>query len=863
MNCGTPLRAGKDPSTDETQIPGAEAVEKERAARTLPAADREAGFLDRYLPRELVSKLEAARKRGAMAGERRVITMLFCDVKGSTAAAEQLDPEAWTEIMNGAFERMIQPIYKYEGTVPRLMGDAILAFFGAPIAHEDDPQRAVWAGLEIQAAMKPYAEQVRREHGFEFGLRAGINTGLVVVGEIGSDLRMEYTALGDAINLAARMEQTARPGTVQITEETHKLIAPLFDFAELGGIEVKGKAQPVVAYRVLGRKAEPGPLRGLEGLSSPLIGREAPMRLLRDRLEGLEAGCRADSWRWWARRGWASLRWWRRWRGSVAVSEIREREPPGCEGKGWRTPGRSATSYGGRSSGGRSGRARRMDPRKCARSCGRHVRRRGWRRETSHSWRRCWQSRGRRAGRPWRQPRAKHWSRGSTEATRAYLTSLAQAGPLVLVFDDLHWADEASLALLSKASELVNEQPIVFVCMLRPDKEAPSWRAMQGVQVRLGTRYAVDHAGAAGERADRGPAGEPARDAGVPAGIARADRRAGGRQPVLRRGADPVTDRDETDRARGRALARAGRGRVRLPDTLRGVLGARIDRLPEPERHTLQMAAVIGRTFDRRVLERLAGAEGLERRIARLQEAGLMAEQREMPQRQTVHEAEAHPGTQGGTATQEDSARNDIAFRHVMIQEAAYESILIKRRGELHRQVGESLEELHAGRIEELAPVLAHHFFEAHDDRCLKYDLLAGDKAAGLYANAEAAMHYRRALETARRTGLDAAQMADIHSKLGGVLELMGRYAEALQTYEEMQAFGHEHQAPVDGTPSTDGKGDAVLDANRVARPGTGGEDDDPGARTLGRGRRPEHANAPELEPDAELPARGAVGPGV
>ncbi|NOH04460.1 MAG: zinc-ribbon domain-containing protein [Chloroflexi bacterium] len=141
------------------------------------AGERSEFKLDRYLPQELIAKLEAARSRNAMIGERRVITMLFCDVKGSTAAAEKVDPETWTEIMNGVFEYMIRPIYKYEGLVPRLMGDAILAFFGAPIAHEDDPQRAVLAGLEIQEGIKSYADEVRLKHGLAFGLRVGINTG--------------------------------------------------------------------------------------------------------------------------------------------------------------------------------------------------------------------------------------------------------------------------------------------------------------------------------------------------------------------------------------------------------------------------------------------------------------------------------------------------------------------------------------------------------------------------------------------------------------------------------------------------------------------------------------------------------------
>jgi class 3 adenylate cyclase len=194
-----------------------------------------------------------------MEGERRVVTMLFCDVKGSTAAAADLDPEEWAEIINGAFEQMIRPIYRYEGTVARLMGDGLLAFFGAPIAHEDDPQRAVFAGLEIINGLQPYRRKVAQEWGMDLNVRVGVNTGLVVVGAVGSDLRMEYTALGDAINMAARMEQTAQPGTVQVAEPTYKLVVPLFDLEPIDHLEVKGKSQPVRAYRVLGRKATPNP----------------------------------------------------------------------------------------------------------------------------------------------------------------------------------------------------------------------------------------------------------------------------------------------------------------------------------------------------------------------------------------------------------------------------------------------------------------------------------------------------------------------------------------------------------------------------------------------------------------------------
>src|SRR4051794_26056630 len=223
-----------------------------------------------------------------MEGERRVVTMLFCDVKGSTAMAETLDPEDWTEIMNGAFERLIAPVYRYEGTLARLMGDAIFAFFGAPTAHEDDPQRAVSAGLDIISGIDSYKEDVRARHGLDLDVRVGIHTGPVMVGQVGSDLRLEYTAMGDAVNVAARMEQTADPGTVQVTAETHRLVESLFDVESRGGVEVKGKAEPVEAYTVLRRRHAHGAAREMR--DSPFVGRERELEELTRAIEDAQAG---------------------------------------------------------------------------------------------------------------------------------------------------------------------------------------------------------------------------------------------------------------------------------------------------------------------------------------------------------------------------------------------------------------------------------------------------------------------------------------------------------------------------------------------------------------------------------------------
>ncbi|HKY52712.1 MAG TPA: adenylate/guanylate cyclase domain-containing protein, partial [Anaerolineales bacterium] len=439
--------------------------------------------LDRYLPQELITKLEAARSRNSMIGERRVITMLFCDVKGSTAAAEKVDPEIWSDIMNGVFEHMIRPIYKYEGLVPRLMGDAILAFFGAPITHEDDPQRAVLAGLEIQEGIKPYAEDIRLRHGLEFGLRVGINTGLVVVGEIGSDLRMEYTAIGDAINLAARMEQTAQVGTIQISENTHKLVAPFFDVEPLGMVEVKGKSEPVKTYRVLGVKSRPGQLRGLEGLTSPLVGREAQVSLLKEKLQDLKIGKGAVV----VVVGEAGLG------KSTLIAELKKSQkdssPIWLRGDSLSYT-RSISYYPWRQIIRQSVEAQEDDsPAEVRHKLGYVCE--------------CCTLPG--GDIPFLEAMLAVESEESAkvvmgfqgealnqrmiDATRGFLCGLAVESPLVIVFDDLHWSDEASLNLLLNVVDLSASQPILFVCMSRPDKTASSWDSIQKLGEELGSGF--------------------------------------------------------------------------------------------------------------------------------------------------------------------------------------------------------------------------------------------------------------------------------------------------------------------------------------------------------------------------------------
>jgi class 3 adenylate cyclase len=422
-----------------------------------------------------------------MAGERRVVTMLFCDIQGSTQAAGSLDPEDWAEIINGAFEHLIAPVYRYEGTLARLMGDAILAFFGAPIAHEDDPQRAVLAGLEILESVRPYSEQINRKWGFDLAVRVGINTGLVVVGEVGSDLRVEYSALGDAINIAARMEQTAAPDTIQITADTHRLVAPFFDFTDLGGVEVKGKDEPVQAYRVNAATSEVGQLRGIEGLDSPLIGRAAEMNTLETASQELLDG-RGQIVSVMGEAGLGKSRLMAEFRELAAANydalwfegrslsyETKTPYSPfidiltsalaktGLGSESWNyeefksgivtlTPNTGPESaphlaaiVGTEPTGEDLEVVRYLDP-----------------------------------------PRARE---KTFNAARAFFQELATARPLILVFDDLHWVDPTSLDLIKLLMPIADQCPLMLISMFRLQRNEPSWEYFEFASREFGHRH--------------------------------------------------------------------------------------------------------------------------------------------------------------------------------------------------------------------------------------------------------------------------------------------------------------------------------------------------------------------------------------
>ncbi len=241
-----------------------------------------------YTPRHLADKI--LKSRSALEGERRQVTVLFADLAGFTSLAEKLDPEQVHGIIDRCFELITAEVHRFDGTINQYTGDGVMALFGAPIAHEDSPRRAVHAALGIQRAIREYGRQLQAERGIALQMRIGLHTGPVVVGRIGDDLRMDYTAVGDTTNVAARLQQAARPGSVFVSETLHRTIAGFFEALDLGELPAKGHA-PVRAFEVLrarGRRAhlDVAAERGL----TPLVARERELGTLVDLFRQVRAG---------------------------------------------------------------------------------------------------------------------------------------------------------------------------------------------------------------------------------------------------------------------------------------------------------------------------------------------------------------------------------------------------------------------------------------------------------------------------------------------------------------------------------------------------------------------------------------------
>jgi class 3 adenylate cyclase/tetratricopeptide (TPR) repeat protein len=653
IDCGTPVAIGADERPD--------------SASREPRA---------YTPRHLADKI--LRSRGAMEGERKQVTVLFADVRESMDLAGRVDPETWHEILDGFFAILSNGIHRFEGTINQYTGDGIMALFGAPIAHEDHAHRACYAALHLTDELAKYADELRRRRGLNFSVRIGINTGEVVVGRIGDDLRMDYTAQGHTVGLAARVEALAAPNAVYLSEHTAALVAGYFRLRELGDFEIKGVREPVALHQLEGV----GSARSRLDISrsrgfSRFVGRASEMA----KLDRALADAKAGKFRILGVVGEAGNG------KSRLCYEFAER----CRAEGIPVLEAHCVSHGQmipfvpvlellRNWLGVS----ELDDERVAREkiAGRLL-------LLDESFKDMLPLLFDFLGvpdpaRPVPQMEPEQRRKILFQGLERMLECADDDQLAVILWEDLHWIDGASDTFLAGLIELLGKSGELLLVNTRPGYTAP-WMALPAY-----------------EEISLGPLGEEAidellgdllgPDESVMALVGRIRSQTAGNPFFIEEVVRAFVENGSLQGTRGAYRLIKDVEAVVIPATVHGVLAARIDRLSERDKSVLETAAVIGKRFSQTLLARVIGeAENeLAASLSTLGDSGF------------IDEAQAYPEV-------------EYAFHHPLTQEVAYRSQLATRRSQIHRQVAEALVAEACPKGDENAALVAHHWEGAGD----------------------------------------------------------------------------------------------------------------------------------------------------
>jgi class 3 adenylate cyclase/tetratricopeptide (TPR) repeat protein len=705
-----------------------------------------------YTPKHLAERI--LDSKAALAGERKVVTVLFADIKGSMELLADRDPEEARKILDPVLERMMEAVHRYEGTVNQVMGDGIMALFGAPLAHEDHAVRACYAALRMQETLKRYADDTRRSHGVEVQIRVGLNSGEVVVRSVGSDLRMDYTAVGQTTHLAARMEQLALPGTIRLTAETVRFAEGYVEVRSLGPIPVKGLPDPVELFELTGAgtartRLQAAAIRGL----TRFVGRDAEVEHLRRVLGQAGAG-----------------------RGQVVAivgeagvgkSRLTYEFTHSHRVQDWLILEASSVSYGKATSylpvidllKGYFQIGDRDDHREMrAKVLGRVL---GLDRALEPMLPpllalldvpvedTAWQG----LDPPQRRQR-------TLDAIKRLMLRESQAQPLLVVFEDLHWVDGETQALLDNLVESLGSARLLLLVNYRPEYEHRWGSKTAYSQLRLDTLPAESAAELLA--ALLGP------DLGlIPL-----------KEMLVKRG-NPFF-LEETVRTLVETGALAGeRGSYRLtrpvdalrvPATVQAILAARIDRLPAEEKQLLQAASVIGKVVPYALLAAIVEQpeETLRRGLAHLQEA------------EFLYETQLFPDL-------------EYTFKHALTHDVAYAGLLVERRRALHAAVAAAIERLYADRLVEHVERLAHHARQGEVwDKAVRYLRQAGAKAFLRSAHRQAAACLDQALDALQRVPEHPdtiAEALDIRFDLRTALMPLGEFGRIRALLDEAEVL--------------------------------------------------------------------------
>ena len=726
--------------------------------------------LQQALPQALQHKIRVAQAR--MEGERKPVAILFTDIVGSTSLAEALDPEEWREIVTGAHQLVSESVYRYEGTIAQLLGDGVLAFFGAPIIHEDDPLRAVRAGLEIQQAMLLYRQKIKLKVP-NFQIRLGIHNGLVVVGNIGNDLHMEYLAVGDAVNLAARLQSLASPGRILISEKTYHSISDSIDCNDLGMVSVKGKKEPVHIYQVEGIKSEESGKYAIHADSNPMVGREVELANLQELTASVEAGIgRAVLIV--GEPGVGKTRLIMEWKSSFENAENNLHWVEGhCLSIGQGNAYHLVIDLL-RSLLGVSASASEADTRQALQVLIKNLYQEGGLD--------VYEALGHLLSLKLEQEALAQIQRLDpvslraeyVNALRRLFQALAARKPLIIFCEDLHWADPSSTEILTHLLPLTLEAPVFFCFTSRYEQDAPGWQLIVAAKATIGAGLAEIYLQ---------PLNETAASQMVSDLLENRDFSEEVRSLVLEKAEGNPLFVEEVIRTLVEcgALVRKEAGWVtsseldalEIPDNLTRLVLARIDRLADEPKYVLRIASVIGREFIVKILEQVysssptPGQEKMITHLHTLEYASLIRMTMERPELRYL-------------------------FYHAIIHEATYAAMLKSDRRTLHCLVAETLEKSYPDRLEDLAATLGFHYMKGGVPvKALFYLEVAADVARSKFANREAIELYNSAIEIINQVPEEDPQRIEmlpkrwkLYESLGDVHHLIGQHKKAQLAYQ-------------------------------------------------------------------------------
>jgi class 3 adenylate cyclase/tetratricopeptide (TPR) repeat protein len=684
-----------------------------------------------YTPKHLADKI--LNTRSSLEGERKLVTVMFTDVAGFTSLSEKLEPEEVHQIMEGCLRILMDEIHQYEGTINQFTGDGVMALFGAPLAHENHAQRACYAALAIQKDLAEYGEKIKKDYNQEFRMRIGLNSGPVVVGSIGDDLHMDYTAIGDTINLASRMEGLAQPGSVLLSRNTQRLVKDYFDLKPIGPLEVKGKEELQEAFELVkaggaATRLEASMARGL----TRFVGRENSMAALIEAYEkvknstGQVVGMVGEA-------GVGKSRLLFEFRHRLPQEEFGYLEGH-CIHYGGAMPYlpildllRSFFEI-------REG-EREMIIRKRVkeRILGLDEKLLGIISPIQDLLSLKVEDEAYLKLEP-KQRREKVF-----EALRDLLIRESQERSLILVIEDLHWIDKTSEEFLDYLIGWLAHVKVMLVLLYRPEY-THSW-GNKSYFNRIGLDQLTLKSSAELVKAIL-EGGETApelsnlilnRAAGNPLFMEELTHSLLENGSIQRTGDQYVLSKKSSD--------------LQVPETIQGIIAARIDRLEDNLKRIMQVASVIGREFAFRILQSISDLkEDLKSELLNLQGLELIYEKSLFPELEYV-------------------------FKHALTQEVAYNSLLSNRRKDIHKRIGRAIEELYTTNLEEFYEVLAYHYSKSEEmEKACNYVKLSGEKAMKGYALWEAFDFYKEAVELLNKL----PDTKDKKKKLIEVLNLMG-----------------------------------------------------------------------------------------